>query len=66
MAKPNRLKEISKERQESIETLIITLLNKHGSMEKVASDLGVSFKTIYRFCEDNRIQKVSTYVKVDA
>lgn len=66
MATPNRLKQISEERGKPMPTLMVELLNEYGSMEKVAVDLGVSFKTVYLYCQKHGIRQVKTYLMVDA
>lgn len=58
MAKPGRMREIAKEHEgESLEQVVVRKLNEHGSIERAASDLGISFRNLYQWCKDNGIQK---------
>lgn len=61
MGRPHRLEQISAERGKSSRAFVIELLNEHGSMERVADELGISFRTVYRFCKANNIHRVKQY-----
>lgn len=63
MAKPNRLKEIEAEYGEPLATLIPRLLNEYGSMPKVARVVDIGFDNLFRWCQDNGIEKQITWVK---
>lgn len=53
MARPNRLKDIEREWNEPLETLVPRLLNEHGTIVAVALVLKVSFSTLWHWCDDH-------------
>lgn len=67
MARPNRIRQIEEEWQESAETLIPRMLNDFGSMEAVARHLDTTIQTIYYWCKRHKLERrvTVTWVKAD-
>lgn len=63
MAHPNRLREIEKQSNESLETLIPRILNDKKTVPAAAQQLGVSFKTLWLWVVQNGYRKEVQWVK---
>lgn len=62
MASPHKLNKLREQHGERLPEIVVDMLNRLGSMEKVAVELEMSYVTVFNLCKQLGIEKQVTYV----